>query len=168
MSFYSFLYRMPSGMAGTISRDPNAATVEPQPLDAGATFSAYGMAGVIDSSTQTFRPVQSGDTAVSGFLVRPFPTQAAPAAQYAFGTDVPPTSGIGDVLKRGYISVVLAAGTAALNGTVYVRTAVGSSGKSIGDIEAGVSDPSNCIAVTNAYFTGPADASGNAEVAFHI
>jgi hypothetical protein len=165
----AYTYRMPAGIPGTISRAPGQATVESVQLSSSAPFSAYGLPGVIDGTSYQFRPVQSGDTAVYAFLVRPFPLTDSNASP-ALGTSTPPQNGgVGDALKRGYITVKLAGGSAEKGATVYVRTAVGSSGKAIGDVEAAVSDTSNCIALpATTYFTGPADASGNVEVAFNI
>lgn len=165
----AFLYRMPLGIPGTISRAAGQATVEPVQLSSSAPFSAYGLPGTIDATSHQFRPTQSGDTAVYAFLVRPFPLTDSNTSP-AIGTSTPPQNGgVGDALKRGYITVTLAGGTAVKNGTVYVRTAVGSSGKAIGDVEAAVSDTSNCIALpATCYFTGPADSNGYVEVAFNI
>jgi len=165
----AILYRMAAGFPGAISRQAANSTVEPVQLSSSAPFSAYGLPGTIDSSSQLFRPIASGDTAVFGFIVRPFPSSNQSTSD-GIGTATPPQNGgMGDCLRRGYISVKLAGGTAAKDGTVYVRTAVGSSGKAIGDVEAGVSDTSNCIALSgNTYFTGPADANGYVEVAFNI
>ena len=73
-----------------------------------------------------------------------------------------------DILKRGYIIVNLGGTTdAAKNGTVYVRVANASAGKPIGGVEA-AADSTNTVALTNAYFTGPKDAYGVAEVAYNI
>jgi hypothetical protein len=165
----AILYRMAAGFPGTISRASGQATVEPVQLSSSAPFSAYGLPGTIDSTSYQFRPILSGDTAVYAFLVRPFPL-SDPSTGDGMGTATPPQNGgIGDALKRGYLTVKLAGGSAVKNGTVYVRTAVGTSGKAIGDVEAAVSDPTNCIAMpATTYFTGPADANGYVEVAFNI
>jgi hypothetical protein len=40
----TFLYRMPAGIAGAISR-PQDLTVEPQLLDSSNLFAAYGLGG---------------------------------------------------------------------------------------------------------------------------
>lgn len=159
----SFLYRMPSGIPGDISRRENM-TVESVPFDPNAAFSAYGLFGKIASGK--LQPVGAGDaaTAVYGLLVRPYPTQSA---QEPLGTATPPTSGIANVLRRGYMTVKLTSGTAALNGQVYVRVATPSGPKVIGGIEA-AADGTNTIAITNCTFMGSADASGNVEIAYNI
>lgn len=161
----AFLYRMPQGIAGDVTRQ-SVSTIETQILDSGAPFSAYGLFGKIASGK--FVPVGSGDaaSAVYGLLVRPFPTQGANASD-PLGTSVPKTSGAADVLRRGYVSVKLNSGTAALGGAVYVRVANASAGKPIGGIEA-AADSTNTILVAGASFMGAADASGNVEIAYNI
>ena len=159
----AFLYRMPSGIPGMVSREENK-TIETVPFDSTAPFSAFGLFGKIVSGK--LQPVGAGDaaTAVYGLLVKPFP---ANSSQEGLGTAVPPTAGPANVLRRGYATVLLNAGTAALNGPVYVRVANASAGKPIGGIEA-ASDTTNTILVAGCTFMGAADASGNVEIAFNI
>lgn len=130
----AYLYRMPYGVAGDVTRQ-SISTIEPQVLDPNTAFSAYGLFGKLSSSK--FVPVGAGDAAASiyGLLVRPFPIQG-PNASDALGVAVPPTSGLANVLKRGYANVLNNAGTPAVGGSVYVRVANASSGKPIGGIEA--------------------------------
>jgi|SRR6185312_11651866 len=159
----SFLYRMPSGIPGDISRRENM-TIESVPLDPNTPFSAYGLFGKIASGK--LQPITTGDTAASvyGLLVRAYPTASA---QDPLGTATPPTSGIASVERRGYMTVKLNSGTAALDGQVYVRVAAPSGPKVIGGIEA-AADSTNTIAITNCTFMGAADASGNVEIAYNI
>lgn len=159
----SFLYRMPGGIPGDISRQSQA-TVESVQLDSANAFSAYGLVGKVSSGK--FVPFAGGeaDGADYGILVRPYPTASS---QDGLGTSTPPTSGMGDCLKRGYITVKLNAGTAALNGTVYVRVATPGSGKPIGGFEA-AADSTNTIALSKARFMSAADADGNVEIAYNI
>jgi len=161
----SYLYRMPSGIAGDVTR-ASISTIETQVLNSAAAFSAYGLFGKISSGK--FVPVGASDVAASvyGILVRPFPT-AGGSGSDPLGTSTPATSGLANVLRRGYINVTVNAGTAAVGGTVYVRVANASTGKPIGGIEA-VSDTTNTIAVPGASFMSAADASGNAEIGFNI
>lgn len=159
----SFLYRMPSGIPGDISRRENM-TIESVPLDSTKPFSAYGLPGKIVSGK--FVPLEAGDTAavVYGFLVRPYPTNSA---QEPLGTATPPASGIANVLRRGYMTVLNQAGTPALASQVYSRVATPSGSKTIGDVEA-ASDTTNTIAITGCTFMNAADASGNVEIAYNI
>lgn len=130
----AFLYRMPSGIAGAISRSQSS-DVDTGIFDASYPFSAYGVP--CKEVSGKLRPIASGDTAanVIGFLVRPFPTTGANASD-PLGTAVPPTTGIGNRLIRGYMTVKNNYGSPARNGQVYVRVANASSGKPIGGIEA--------------------------------
>lgn len=161
----AFLYRMPSGIPGDISRRANL-TVESLILDSTNPFSAFGLFGKVNAGK--FVPVGAGDTAaaVYGILVRPYPTQGG-AASDPLGTSTPATGGIANVMRRGYMTVKLNAGTAALAGPVYVRVANASAGKPIGGIEA-AADSTNTITINGATFMGAADASGNVEIAFNI
>jgi hypothetical protein len=52
----TFLYRMPAGIAGAISR-PQDLTVEPQLLDSTNLFPAYGLGGKISSGK--FVPIEA-------------------------------------------------------------------------------------------------------------
>jgi hypothetical protein len=161
----AFLYRMPYGIPGDVTRQSQA-TIEAHVFNSAAAFGGYGLFGKISSGK--FVPVGAGDVAgsVYGLLVRPYPTQGANPSD-PLGTAVPPTTGIADVMKRGYASVRVNAGTAALGGAVYIRVATPSGAKVIGGIEA-VADGANTILVAGAQFQGAADATGNAEIAFNI
>ncbi len=161
----AFLYRMPYGIPGDVTR-ASSATVEPQVFNSSLPFAGYGLFGKIASGK--FVPVTTGDaaSAVYGLLVRPFPTTGANASD-PLATAVPPTSGMADVMRRGYANVKVNAGTAALNGAVYIRVAAAAAGKPIGGIEA-AADSTNTIQVSGCIFQGAADASGYAEISFNI
>lgn len=158
----AFLYRMPSGIAGDVTR-PSNSTTEPQQIDSGTPPTKYGVFVKIVSGK--VQPIASGDaaTVVYGLLQRPYPTNAA---NEALGTATPPTSGLCDVVVRGYMTVKLAQGTAAKGGQVYVRVTA-DTGKLVGDIET-AADSAKCVAVANCIFMGGADASGNVEIRFNI
>ncbi|WP_043614267.1 hypothetical protein [Chromobacterium violaceum] len=158
----SILYRMPSGIPGAVSR-PSQSTIEPAMLDPNNPFPSYGLFGKIVSGKLV--PIGSGDTAanVYSLLVRAYPTNSG---QDPLGAATPPTKGVIDNMRRGYMTVKVNAGTAAQSGQVYVRVANAATGKPIGGIEA-AADSTNTIAV-NATFMSAADASGNVEIAFNI
>ena len=164
----AFQYRMPAGIPGAITR-VSSANVEAALLDTTNYPTSFGVPMAIDATSHGARKLMAADTATSvyGFYVRPFPTQNV-TQNDPLGTSTPPTSGIANVLKRGYINVKLNGATAAAkNGIVYVRTLTGT-GSVIGGIEA-AADASNTFALpSSCYFTGPADASGNVEIAFNI
>jgi len=161
----AFLYRMPSGIPGDVTRQ-SLSTIETQVLNSSLPFPGFGLPGKVVSGA--FVPITTGDVSASvyGLLVRPFPTQGANASD-PLGTSVPLTTGTANILRRGYINVKVNAGTASLGSTVYIRVATPSGAKVIGGIEA-ASDTTNTITVTGASFMGPADANGNAEIAFNI
>ncbi|MCA7083398.1 hypothetical protein K7G19_07270 [Cupriavidus sp. DB3] len=161
----AILYRMASGIPGDISRQSQA-TVEPQIFDPALPFPGYGLFGKLAAGK--FVPVASGDTAavIYGLLVRPYPTTGG-AGSEPLGTATPPTKGVCDVLRRGYMTVKNNAGTPALGGTVYVRVAAAAAGKPIGGIEA-AADGTNTVAVAGAIFMNGGDANGNVEIAFNI
>lgn len=158
----AYTTRVPAGFPGAITRS-DSKTVKQEYIDSAAPPTAYGSAVKLVSGK--LRPIASGDAAavIHGILVRQYPVQSS---ANAFGNATPPTSGIADVLLRGYIAVQVTQGTAAPKGPVYVRVTA-ASGKLVGDIEA-VSDSTNSVALPNAYFTGAADANGVAEIAFNI
>lgn len=166
MTTNAFQFRMPAGIPGALSRDAASSTIEPQAANASAPFTSYGRFGKIVS--EKFVPLQSGDagSVVYGALVRPFPTTSS---QDGLGVSTPPASGVLDCLRRGYMTVLLAVGTAAKNGQVYVVTTAGGT-VVVGDIVTASSPAGGgtAVAVTGCIFTGPADASGNVEIAFNI
>jgi hypothetical protein len=130
----AYLYRMPNGIAGDITRQSQA-TIESHVFDSANPFASYGLFGKIASAK--FIPVGSGDAAadVYGLLIRPFPTTGANASD-PLGTSVPPTTGLANVLRRGYATVKNNSGVPAINGQVFARVASASTGKPIGGIEA--------------------------------
>lgn len=73
-----FLYRMPVGIAGAVSR-PQDLTVEPVVLKSDNAFAAYGLAGKYDDDG-FFVPLADGDTAdkVKGIYVRPYHQNGVP------------------------------------------------------------------------------------------
>jgi hypothetical protein len=158
----SILFRANFGIPGDISR-AGAATVEGQALNPAAPFASYGIPGKIVNGQ--FVPLTVvGDVTPYGILVRPYPTNSS---QDPIGTSTPPTSGVAGILRRGYISAACNGGVAALNAPVYVRYANPVAGAPIGGLEA-LSVAGTNVALTNAFWMGPQDAAGNAEIGFNI
>ncbi|WP_439040341.1 hypothetical protein ACSJLR_002755 [Serratia bockelmannii] len=163
----SYLYRMPVGIAGAISR-PQDLTVEPVILKSANAFPAYGLAGKIDVDG-FFVPLADGDTAdkVKGIYVRPYPTTSQPDMVRQVGTD---KNFPGDAMKRGYMTVNVGsdASTIKKGAPVYI---VVSPDASI-DVPLGgfmatlVADKT--VLLPNAEFTGAGDADGNAEISWKI
>lgn len=166
-SLQAYQFRMPAGFAGDLQR-AEVATIETQQIDSAAPPTAYGVPVKLVSGK--IQPINSGsDTAaaVIGVNLRPYPIQTN--GTDALGTSTPPTSGVTDILKRGYVMVSLGGTTAAAKGgTVYVRVASASAGKPLGGFEA-AADSTNTVAMPASwYFTGPADAYGITEIAVNI
>jgi len=161
----TILFRMPAGIAGAITR-PQDLTVEPQMLDSAKVFPAYGLAGKISSGK--FVPIEAADavTVLAGIFVRPYPTASQPDKVRQIGSGY---SFTGDCLKRGYVSVNIGgdASGVALSAPVYMRVDNASANSPLGSFLA-AADGENTVQVTNAYFNGPGDASGNIELAFNI
>lgn len=163
MNTKPYLYRMPVGIAGAISRYHDL-TIEPVIINTDKAFKAYGLAGKYEGDY--FVPLSEGDTAdvIQGIYVRPYPTTETAdfARQIGKGKHFP-----GDALKRGYMTVTVAdASTIQKGGKVYVR------------IKATETEPLGAFATSliadetvelpNAQFTGSGDASGNAEISYKI
>jgi hypothetical protein len=131
----AFTYRMPVGIPGSITRSQNL-TVESAVIDPTDYPAAFGVPVVIDGTSRKLRKFKTGDVAadINGFYVRPYPFQAAGTSE-SIGTTTPPTSGVGNRLRRGYIAVDNKVGTPAAGGKAYVRLTT-DTGKAIGDIEA--------------------------------
>lgn len=173
----AYMYRMPVGIPGAINR-PDQATVEPIALDATLPFPRYGMFGKT-SATGTFVPVASGDpaTVVTGLLVRPYPTQGGNTGLTApMMTAIPPQNGgIGDRMKRGYLTVQLGWGAApSKDSPVYVCITAGA-GHAVGDIGSDASLGASAVVVAGAVFTGGADTTnagtgivGQTEIAYNL
>lgn len=166
----AFLFRMPSGIPGSVNRNEHS-TIVPEITLSTNPPTSYGVPVVMDPTFLKIRPVGAGDTAdmVYGINVRPYPTVGQPLVNDPLGVNVPSSAGITNILTRGYISVLLGGTVAAAKrGRVYVRIASASAGKPIGGFEA-VADGANTIVLPDhTRFVGPADAQGNTEIAFNI
>ena len=141
MGANTILYRMPSGIAGDVSRGSQS-TIEAAMLGAMA-FAAFGVFAKVVAGK--IEPLGAGDTAdmAYGLLVRSYP---ATSGGDAMGVSTPPTKGVADVLRRGYITVKNNAGVTALGRPVFVRVASPTADKPIGGIEA-VADGTKTIAI---------------------
>jgi len=159
----AFPYRMGAGFAGDINRT-HPFDVVPGLMNATNPATRYGNALLVDGATSSYRTPLVGDVAVTtihGILVRPYPTQQSSTSQ-ALGSGVPPTSGIIDVFKAGLIMVNVV-GSPLLRGAAFVWAAASGGGHIQGGFEAAATGGST-MAITNAYFNGPPDANGIAEL----
>ncbi|WP_038342296.1 hypothetical protein [Acinetobacter sp. A47] len=155
----AFLYRMPSGIPGDISRKAHS-TVEAHITK--GNFSGFGLFGKLTAAG--FVPLEAADTDVYGLIVRSYPTQSA---VNGMGLAVPQPNIVHDVMRRGYMTVKCNAGTAKTAGKVFVRVAAGTDLKPVGGIEA-VADGANTIELKNALFMHDADAQNNVEISYNI
>lgn len=162
----TILYRMPVGIAGAISRS-NDLTTEPVLLRNDNPFPAYGLVGKRVGGF--FVPLAASDTAsvFAGFYLRSFPTTSMPDQVRQVG---PNANSSGDRLRRGYMNVNIG-GASAVNivaGTaVNVRIANPSASSPLGTALP-IAIASETVVYPGAYFTGPGDADGNAEIEFNI
>lgn len=166
-SLQAYQYRMPAGFAGDLQR-AEVATIETQLIDSATPPTAFGVAvKLVSGKVQPINNSADTAAAVIGVNLRAYPIQGN--GTDPLGTSMPPTSGVTDILKRGYVMVSLGGATAAAKGgTVYVRVATPSAGKPLGGFEA-AADSTNTVALpSNWYFTGPADAYGITEIAVNI
>lgn len=157
--------RMGAGFPGRISRS-DSLTVEQAIIDPNTPPTAYGsFVKLVNGKVQ---PLAASDPAGAyDLLVNPYPTQSSTNGLGSSPT--PPTSGVADRLKRGYMTVPLKLGTAAKDGQVYVVTTAGGT-VSVGDIVTSASPAGGgtAVAVTNCFFTGPADSGGIVEISKNI
>ena len=162
-------YRMIAGFPGDINRT-HPFSVLPGLVNTTNPPAAYGGPVFVNTADSTIRGVIAGDGSVTpgpvwGFLVRPYPMQQSSGGMSASaGAITPPTTGVCDVLREGYIMAKLPAGSVVTKGgTVYVWAAASSGNHVQGQLEPSASG-TNTFTLNNAYFLGPADANGNVEV----
>lgn len=163
-------FRMPFGVPGDVTR-PSQSTIEAQAYGATA-FAAYGLAAKVASGKAI--PIAANNDTVYGFLVRPFPVTGANASD-PLGTAVPPTAGVANLLRRGYVNVLVQLGGAscALGSNVFIRYQNPSGSQIVAGLEGATSANNYQLSSSNsfgtgAYFTGPVDGNNIAEVAFNI
>jgi len=168
-----FMYRMPAGIPGEVTRFQTVGTtIAAQVQNAATPFTAFGIVGTIDANGA--RPILATDTALPatpiGIAVRPNPTSDNTAANpgvVPFGPGAPMPRGIIDLLFRGYVNMKLnGAAAATKGGAVYVYYGASTGNHVQGGIEA--ASGANLWALPGAFFTGPADAQGNTEIQFNI
>jgi len=162
----AFIYRMPAGIAGDVTRREHA-DIEAQVMDTDYPVLRYGEP--VKMVSGEIRPITTDDVIgdIYGFGVRPYPIQTSTSE--ALATATPPTNLPFDVLRRGYMTVKVQNGTPAKNASVYVRTIEASdpTAQPIGGLEC-ASDGGDCFEITNAKFMGEADSNGNVEISYNL
>ena len=159
----AYLKRMPIGFSGSISRAFDF-TTEGVFLDSNNLPAGFGVACKFNSKDKLV-PLAASDTVdkIVGFLVRPYPANTHEELAYLVGKDKHFTA---DLLKRGYMTVKVAdASTVMRNAPVYIRTANPTADSPLGAV---VTTATDSVKLTNAYFTGAGDESGNVEIAYNI
>jgi hypothetical protein len=156
--------RAPVGFPGAITRDLDLTVVQ-EIISSATPPTAFGQ--FVKLVSGLLLPLASGDAAavIYGLLVRPYPMQGNSTT----GSNAPPTTGIADVLRRGYMAVTLKLGTATKGGQVYVVTTAGGS-VAVNDIVTASSPAGGgtAVAAPGCFFQGAADSGGIVEVTANI
>lgn len=170
----AILYKMEPFFAGDVNR-AHPVSIEPNLVDASNPPTFYGQAVLLDAATGGVRPVTAADSAITdiyGIIARPYPTQQAQTNQNfgasPIGPVAPPTSGIQDVVRSGYVAVPVN-GNAAKGGTVYIWVAAPSGSHVTGGFEAAASG-GNTATLTSpkTTYNGVTSAKGLVELAYNI
>ncbi len=165
----AFTFRMGAGFPGDVNRT-HPASILPGLMDVSDPVRLYGDPVLIDTTTNSYRGVLVGDSAVTeiaGVLVRPYPTQQTTGGMSAsLGAATPPVTGVVDVLRSGFIMVRcnnFAATPPTKGGAVHVWITASAGVHVQGGFES-AADAGDTIAITNARFNGPPDANGICEI----
>lgn len=165
-------FRMRAGFAGSVNRS-HPAFIEPALNDVTNPVAFYGEPVIVNGAANSVRGIIAADTtnvAIYGIAVRPFPTQQS-TDTVGFGTavigglSVPPSGEI-DVLREGYAMVPIN-GNVVKGGQVFIWSAATALPHVQGGFES-VTPGGSGFAVTNAFFNGPADASGIGEITVRL
>lgn len=162
----AILSRAPTGFAGGVSRASEGRVIQPELIYATTPPTAYGQFLKYNGSAVT--PMASGDAATvfAGIAVRSYPVQST---TNAMGAAVPPTTGFIDMLRSGFVTLILALGTAAKGGQVYVVTTAGGT-VNVGDLVTAASPAGGgtAVAIVGAMFEGPAGPDGIVEISLNL
>jgi hypothetical protein len=172
-------FRMDVGYPGAINRAHDA-TITSLPIGT-APPAGYGVMTAFDTVpiSGAARAVVSTDTLVNfaGFYVRPFPTHGEGTSGTTMvndplGTSTPPTTGLANLMKRGFMTVKLnAASPAVKRGDpigIFIGTAT--TGNPAGGVTGAAPLAGSVIQLNlpNTFFMGPADAKGIVEIAYNL
>ena len=182
----AFTYRMGAGSPGEVTRiHPSSIFAYANDATGANPLTYFGQAALFNSAANTVRAVNhTNDTALgatvvqlAGVTVRPFPYQDTGAGEVygaaALGGGGPAAGQVLDLMVKGSIMVTqnqpTTPGVSQLGGLVYVRVTVGATifaALPVGGFETVVDSgaAANQFTVANAYWNGPADAFGVAEI----
>jgi len=169
----AFAFRMGAGFAGDVNRT-HPVSIEAMMLDATNPPTFFGQPVVLDATSHNPRKLLAGDTAltsIEGVIVRPFPTQQPQAATdfapATFNSGGPSTKFAQDVLRWGYINVVLGNGQltgAVRGGAVFIWCAASSGNHVQGGFET-VASGGNTMSLDGRFtYRAVQDANGVVEL----
>ncbi|GHV49895.1 hypothetical protein FACS1894216_01100 [Synergistales bacterium] len=154
-----------TGYPGALSRvHEGGYTIESKKVAEGTAAALFNGSPAALNADGNIVPAETAALAgkVIGFVVRPYPSQGVGSVT---GEDEPwQVNSVASVMRRGYMTALVEAGTAAARGQVYVITG-GNDDSLLGAISAVAT---NATAITGAFFTGAADTRGIAEIEFNI
>lgn len=162
----AYLYRMPSGFPGMVDRQDQA-LLQPEVLDSVNGPTAYGT--FVKMTAGKIVKLAGGEAVgdIRGIIARPYPVNETSTPGGTLGAAATPNLALpGDILKRGYINMVLKSGAPAKGDQVYVCINV-AGGNAVGDVLTGT-DGGNNIAVTNCFFMGAADGNNVVQVSYNV
>jgi len=182
----AFPFRMGAGSPGEVTRI-HPASIFPYVNDAAGSnpLTYFGQAALFHGATNTVRAVNHTNdsalgattVALAGVSVRPYPYQDTGSGETygaaALGGGGPAAGQVLDVMVKGSILVTqnqpTSPAASVLGGPVYVRVTVGATifaALPVGGFETVVDSgaAANQFTVANAYWNGPADAFGVAEL----
>jgi hypothetical protein len=156
----AYLYRMPAGIPGDVTRRETA-RIEAQIMDPTTPATVFGVP--VKMVSGKIKPLAATGDTIYGLLCRPYPTTGLVAGE-ALGAGVPSIVMAANILKSGYMTVLVAnfaAASSVKNAQVYFNNTTGL-------IEAYASGGAGQTAITGAYFMGVNDAAGNVEIVYNI
>lgn len=139
---------MTRGFAGELTRGYYDATTEVKANDATTPVVGFGVPVKLNTSADGVTPCAATSDKVYGFAAREYGQADCEGKQ---------AQAMVTVMKRGYMAVKLASGTAKLGGTVYLNATGGLTAASASN-----------TAIPNCVFMGAADSDGMVEIAFNI
>ena len=139
---------MTRGFAGELTRGYYDATTEVKANDATTPVVGFGVPVKLNTKADGVTPCAATSDKVYGFAVREYGQADCEGKQ---------AQAMVTVMKRGYMAVKLASGTAKLGGTVYLNATGGLTAETASN-----------TAIPNCVFMGAADADGLVEIAFNI
>jgi hypothetical protein len=169
----SFQFRMGAGFQGAVNRS-HPVTIEPCMVDttSGAPPTYYGQAVVADGAAPNgVRVPKTGDAAAAiyGFTVRPYPIQQTTGGMSAaYGVAVPPTNQPIDVMRSGYMIVLLQGAAPAFKGSLIQVNTIAGAGYLVGGVSVDTVAGTFVQLDSKSSFNGPADSAGLVEIAFNI